>query len=101
MRYESCGETFVAMMQAADFRDGDHFSDLAWHDRAGVGAILVERKMRAGPLVVVNVGGQNAAQMSLVEDHDVIQARGESNPSRARRKRSAQGERGAVTTSVI
>ena len=61
-------------MQAADFRDGDHFSDLAWHDRAGVRAILVERKMRAASLVIVDVGGQGAAQMALTEDHDVIQA---------------------------
>jgi len=36
------------MMQAGDFRDGGDLSDLTWHDRAGVGAILVERKMRAG-----------------------------------------------------
>jgi hypothetical protein len=35
-------------MQAGDFRDGDDLSDLRWHDRAGIGAILVERKMRAG-----------------------------------------------------
>ena len=61
------------MMQAADFRDGDHLSDPAWHDPAGVGAILVERKMCAGTLVVVDVGGQDATQMALVEDHEVIQ----------------------------
>lgn len=29
--------------------------------------------MRAGALVVVDVRGQDAAQMALVEDHDVIQ----------------------------
>src|SRR6266849_1054063 len=74
MRYESGGETFVAMMQAADFRDSDHLSDLAWHNRAGVGAILAERKMRASSLVIVDVGGQRAAQMALTEDHDMIQA---------------------------
>ncbi len=62
------------MMQAADFRDGDHLSDLVWHNRAGVGAILVERKMRASSLVIVDVGGQDAAQMALVEDRHVIQA---------------------------
>jgi len=33
--------------QAADLRDGDRLSDLAGHDRVGVGAILVERQMRA------------------------------------------------------
>ena len=45
-------------MQATDLRDGNHFSDPAWHDRAGVGTILVERKMRAGALEVVDVRGQ-------------------------------------------
>src|SRR5208282_5985932 len=61
------------MMQATDLRDGDHLSDPAWHNRARVGAILVERKMRAGALVIVDVRGQDAAQMALIEDHDVIQ----------------------------
>jgi hypothetical protein len=61
-------------MQAADFRDSDHLSDPAWHNRAGVGAILVERKMRAGSLVIVDVGGQHTTQMALVENHHVIQA---------------------------
>jgi hypothetical protein len=69
---ESGGETFVAMMQAADLRDGDHLSDPAWHDRARVRAILVERKMRAGALVVVDVLRHDAAQVVLVKDHDVI-----------------------------
>jgi hypothetical protein len=40
--YESGGETLVAMMQAADLRDGDDSSDSAWLDRARVRAILVE-----------------------------------------------------------
>jgi hypothetical protein len=30
--------------------------------------------MRASSLVIVDVGGQDAAQMALVEDHHVIQA---------------------------
>jgi len=60
-------------MQAADLRDGDHLSDLPLHDRAGLGAILIKRQMRAGALVVVDVRGQDAAQMAFVEDHDVIE----------------------------
>lgn len=39
-----------------------------------VRAILVERQMRAGALVIVDTRGQDAAQMALVEDHDGIQA---------------------------
>ena len=70
---ESGGETFVAMMQAADFWEGDDSSYSAMLNRAGVRAILIERKMRAGALVVVGVRGQDAAQMALVEDHGVIE----------------------------
>jgi len=31
---ESGGETFVAVMQARNLRDGDNLSDSAWHNRA-------------------------------------------------------------------
>ena len=61
------------MMQTADSRDGDDLSDSAWHDRARVGAILVERKMRPRAVIVSNVSGEHAAQMALVEDDHVIQ----------------------------
>jgi len=60
-------------MQASDFGDGDDSSDPTRLDRSGVGAIFVERKMRVGALVIVDVRGENAAQMAFVEDHDVIQ----------------------------
>ena len=49
------------MMQAADLRDGDHLSDAAMLNRAWVRAILIERKMSAGTLVVVDIRGQDAA----------------------------------------
>ena len=61
------------MMQPADLRNGDHLSDLGWHDRARVRTILVERNMRPGSMVVIDIRGQHAAQMALVDDHDVIQ----------------------------
>ena len=61
-------------MQTADLRDGHHSSDPAWLGEARVRAILVERQMRASALVIVDIRGQDAAQMALVEDHDVIQA---------------------------
>ncbi len=40
-------------MQATDFWNGDDSSSAAMLNRPRVGAILVERKMRAGVLVVV------------------------------------------------
>ena len=45
---------------------------LFWGD-AFQPVVLVERKMSAGALVVVDVRRQDAEQMALVEDHDVIQ----------------------------
>ena len=45
------------MMQAADLSDGDHLSDPAWRDRARVRTILVERQMRAGYVVEVDIKG--------------------------------------------
>src|SRR5216684_6301245 len=57
------------MMQATDFWNGDDSSDVAMLNRPRVGAILVERKMRAGALVIVDIRGQDAAQMAL----DVIE----------------------------
>jgi len=47
-------------MQPTDFRDGDGSSDPLRLDWARVGAILVEREMNAGALVVVDVRGQDA-----------------------------------------
>jgi hypothetical protein len=79
------------MMQAADLRNGDHLSDSGRHDRAWVRTIFVERKMRPGSMVVIDIRGQDAAQMALVErsgcDPNI---RGESNRSRALHKRSAR-----------
>jgi len=61
------------MMQAADLRDGDYLPNPARRDRARVRTILVEREMSATALVVGDVRGQDAAQMTLVENQDVIQ----------------------------
>jgi hypothetical protein len=55
------------------FCDGDNLADVAWRDWAWVGAIVVERKMSAGALIIVDVSGEDPAHMALVEDHDVIQ----------------------------
>lgn len=70
---ESGSDPIVAVMQAPDFWDRDNLSDSAWLNRTCVGAILVERKMSAGALVIVDVRAEDATQMALVEDQDVIQ----------------------------
>jgi len=61
------------MMQATDLRYGYDAADPGWLDRARDGAILIERKMGAGSMIVVDIGRQDAAQMALVEDHNMIQ----------------------------
>jgi hypothetical protein len=62
---ESGGEAFVAMMQAADLRDRDDLPDPAGHDRAWAGAILVERKMGARSMVVVDVPSGRAKRLNI------------------------------------
>ena len=51
----------VAMMQATDFGNGDDRAEprrLGW---PSVGCVLVEREMSAGPVIVGEVAGQDAA----------------------------------------
>ena len=86
------------MMQATDFWDSDDSSDAAMLNGAGVGAIFVERKMRAGALVIVDIRGQDAAQMALVEDHEVIRTLAPDRTDHVLDASVCQGERGAVTT---
>src|SRR5271166_6020352 len=76
MRSSGCGsrgQAFVATMQATDLRDSNHLFNPGWLYRACVGAILVEGKICAGSLVVVDVRRQGAAQMALVEDDNMSQ----------------------------
>ena len=56
------------MMQTADLRNGHHSSDPALLKGNEVRAIVVERQMPEGALVIVHIRGQDAAQMTLVED---------------------------------
>ena len=57
--------------------------------------------MRARSVIVVNVRREDAAQMALVEDNDVIQTLAANRTYDAFGYALCQGERGAVTTSVI
>src|SRR5438094_507249 len=61
------------MVQTANFREGN---DIAGRGRlywTRTRALLAERKMRSGVMMVLKIARQNAAQMALVEDDDVIQ----------------------------
>jgi hypothetical protein len=68
------GPTKIAMVQAADFWKLHDLADRGELDEPDVGCVLVEREVRASPLIVADVTGQDAAQVSLAENENVIQA---------------------------
>ena len=70
----SGGEPFVVMMQAADLGERDDLAGTGWLDWTFLWAILVEGKVSPRSMVIVHVGSEDAAQMPLVEDNDVIEA---------------------------
>src|SRR5262249_3258951 len=65
----------VAVMQATDFGKRDDRAEGRRLDRPPVGCILVEREVSAGPVIVREVGGEDAAQVPLAEDDDMLPAR--------------------------
>src|SRR5213594_617577 len=63
----------VAVMQATDFGGRHDPARLGELDGPDVRRILVERKMRASPVIVGEVAGQDAAQVAFAENQNVIQ----------------------------
>ena len=63
----------VAVMQATDFGNLHDPARLGELDGPEVRGILVEREMRASPVIVGEVAGQNAAQVAFAENQNVIQ----------------------------
>src|SRR5260370_41810277 len=61
------------MVQAANLGNGDDLASIRTLCRAPVWAILGEREVCPGSVVVVHIGRENAPQVSLVEDDCVIQ----------------------------
>lgn len=64
----------VAMVQAADLRNGDDLAALGRFNRAWDRSVAVQRPMRARSMVIIQIIGDEAFQVSLVEYHHVIQA---------------------------
>src|ERR1700738_4761934 len=64
----------VAMMQTAHVREGDNLACRGRLYAAGLRAILVECEMGSGPVMILKITRQDAAQVTLVEDDGVIQA---------------------------
>jgi len=61
------------MMQATDFWNWDDHARARRLGWPSVGCVLVEREMSAGPVIVGEVAGQGAAQMSFAQDDDMIE----------------------------
>ena len=61
------------MMQAADLRKGDDLSSIDLLDRPTVGAVLVQRKVRAGAMVIVDIRRKDPPQVAFIENDDVIE----------------------------
>ena len=61
------------MVQAANFRKLHDPPGLRRFDEPEVRCILVEREMRASPVIVGEVAGQDAAQVAFAENQNVIQ----------------------------
>jgi len=62
------------MVQAANFWTPYDLAGQGVLDGPDVGGVLVEREVRASPMIVADVAGQDATQVSLPEDEDMIQA---------------------------
>src|SRR3989442_4653700 len=61
------------MMQATDFWNRDDHAQARWLDWPSVGCVLVEREMSASLVIVREVAGQGAAQVSFAQDDDMIE----------------------------
>ncbi len=70
----SRGSTLVAMMQTADLGKGNNIACGGKLHATSPRAVLVEREMRSGVMMILKIARQYAAQVTLVEDDNVIQA---------------------------
>src|SRR5262245_38475187 len=61
------------MVQTPNLGEGHDFAGRGKLYATGPRAVLAEREMRSGVVMVLKVARQHAAQMALVEDDDVIQ----------------------------
>ena len=61
------------MMQTTDLWEGDNLACRGRLYAARLRTILVEREMGSGPVMVLKIPRQDAAQVMLVKDDDVIQ----------------------------
>jgi hypothetical protein len=61
------------MVQAADFWKGDNGACRGWLYGPGLWTIFGEREMRPAVVVILKIRGQDSAQVTFIEDDDVIE----------------------------
>jgi len=62
------------MMQTPDLRNRDDWAEFRRLDWPSVRRVLVEREMSSSAVIVREVRGQDASQMPLAENDDMLQA---------------------------
>ena len=61
------------MVESADLRDGDDLAPSRRFDDARIRSIAVERTMRSGMMIIVEIRDQDTLEMGLVPEEDVVQ----------------------------
>ncbi len=96
------------MMESANLWKGDDLARFGTIDWPGDRTVLTQGQVSVGAVIVVEVGCENAPQMPLADDDQVVEAFSSDGASRAAAqpiilstKGFCQGDRGAVTTSSI
>src|ERR1019366_8468009 len=67
------GGAFVRRRRAAGLWDRNNLASGRLAYGPGLRTILGEREMRPRPMIILNVRRQDAAQMTLIENYDVIE----------------------------
>ena len=68
----SRGSTLIAMIQTADLGEGNNIACGGGLHATRPRAVLVEREVRSGAMMILKIARQYAAQVTLVEDDNVI-----------------------------
>jgi hypothetical protein len=69
-----CRSPDVSMMQATHFADGHDLAQLRRLDRPLIRGILGEGKVGSGAVVIREIARQDATQVALAQDDDVVEA---------------------------
>jgi hypothetical protein len=96
-----CCPPDVAMMQAADFGNREDHAEFRRLDWPSVRRVLVEREVSSCGVIVGEIRGQNASQMPLAENDDMIQTLAPAEPMSRSTNGLCHRLWGAVSTSRI